>query len=176
MNSYLFYAVALAVALGMTPAYAGGSHSGGHGASAIGKPAKASQANRTVEVVMHDSYYEPEIVSVEAGETVRFKIRNAGSLVHEFGIGTTERFKSHLFEMKEMMKQGAYSSTEIMKPKMMHHSGNSVMLEPGDNAELVWFFPDGGEVDLGFACTVPGHYEAGMQGDFRMDQSVKRGS
>ena len=41
------------------------------------------------------------------------------------------------------------------------------VLWTGDNTQLVLMaIPEGGEI--GFACNVPGHREAGMVGDFRM--------
>jgi len=171
MNSHFLRAAAaaLTMVLSFAPAHAAGSHDGGHDKTlSLGQPAAKADADRTVEVVMYDNSYEPEKIAVKAGETIRFKVRNAGELVHEFGIGTTDRFKGHMSEMMAMMRNGVFSATEIMKPGKMHQSGGSVMLEPGDKATLVWSFPDGGEVDLRYACTVPGHYEAGMKGDFRM--------
>jgi uncharacterized cupredoxin-like copper-binding protein len=48
----------------------------------------------------------------------------------------------------------------------MHSDPNSVLLEPGQSGEVVWTFPRDGEIE--FACNVPGHYEAGMQGRFEL--------
>ncbi len=42
----------------------------------------------------------------------------------------------------------------------MHDEPNSVLLEPGQTGEIVWTFPDGGEIEI--ACNVPGHYDGGM--------------
>ena len=78
---------------------AGGAHGGGHGASS-GEPGKASEASRTITVEMYDNYYEPEEITVEPGETVRFVVKNEGSLVHEFNIGTPSMHEGH---QKEMM-------------------------------------------------------------------------
>jgi uncharacterized cupredoxin-like copper-binding protein len=47
---------------------------------------------------------------------------------------------------------------------MEHDDPNSVLLEPGKSAQIVWTFPS--DTALDFACNVPGHYEAGMQGAF----------
>ena len=150
-----------------------GAH--GHG-GAIGKPGKPSDASRTVEVVMHDNYYEPESITVKAGETIRFKARNAGQLVHEFNIGTPQMHKAHGPEMLEMMQQGVLMPDHIdeqaakaMQGSMGHDDPNSVLLEPGETGEVVWTFAKDAKVDLQFACNVPGHREAGMVGDFRMN-------
>ena len=100
----------LAVSTG-SMALAAGDHAGGHGhgahgshgshstATDIGKPAAASVATRTIRVTMHDNYYEPEEITVKAGETVRFIVKNEGTLVHEFNIGTEDMHLAHAPEM-----------------------------------------------------------------------------
>ncbi len=45
-------------------------------------------------------------------------------------------------------------------PSMAHKHSNSVLLSPGESAELIWKFNN--SVDLEAACNVPGHYEVGM--------------
>jgi uncharacterized cupredoxin-like copper-binding protein len=47
---------------------------------------------------------------------------------------------------------------------MMHSDPNSTLLEPGERAEVIWRFPDEA-TEVGFACNVPGHREAGMVGN-----------
>lgn len=168
-------ATAAALALVSTHAFA----AGGHGMDQAGQPGDPAAATRTVEVVMHDNYYEPEAIAVAPGETVIFSITNAGSLVHEFNIGTAEMHAAHMPEMQMMVDHGVLMPDHIdhnMADKMsdsmghdMHHNvPNSALLEPGQSAELVWTFPEGGEVVIDFACTVPGHYDAGMMGSFSM--------
>ena len=49
---------------------------------------------------------------------------------------------------------------------MTHDDPNSVLLEPGERAELTWTFK---KVDgLEFACNLPGHYELGMVGSIEV--------
>ena len=45
---------------------------------------------------------------------------------------------------------------------MTHDDPNTVLVEPGQTAELVWTFKS--PMTLEFACNVPGHYESGMVG------------
>lgn len=161
---------ALMSTLAAEPLLAAGSH--GHGDGSIGQPGKAGAASRTVEVVMHDSYYEPENISVKEGETVRFVVRNAGTLVHEFNIGTPEMHRAHAPEMQMMVDHGVLEPDRInreaaahMQKTMghgMHDEPNSLLLEPGKSGEIVWQFPQHAEIE--FACNVPGHYDAGMAG------------
>lgn len=170
--------VLIAAAFGTAGAtYAAGSHGGGHhDGPNIGRPGDRSAATRTVTVVMHDNYYEPSSLSVEPGETVHFVVTNEGEFVHEFNIGTAGMHQAHGPEMQMMMDHGALTATGIdmaaaktMQDMMghgMHDDPNSVLLEPGDTADLTWTFPRGGIVALQFACNVPGHRESGMVGHF----------
>ena len=151
---------------------AGGAHGGGHGASS-GEPGKASEASRTITVEMYDNYYEPEEITVEPGETVRFVVKNEGSLVHEFNIGTPSMHEGHQKEMMKMVEHGVIQGSKLNQDmmemdmgdgkSMKHDDPNSVLLEPGQSKEVVWKFTDQGDIE--FACKVPGHYQSGMYGE-----------
>lgn len=175
MNKSLLVPVIASLALSLSPialAAPGHTDGHGHGDSNIGQPGTAAEASRTVEVVMYDNYYDPEEISVKEGETVRFVIKNEGMLVHEFNIGTAAMHAAHQDEMTMMVEhgviQGDMINREMMKMDMgnghtmEHDDPNSVLLEPGETAEVVWTF--GTSTDLEFACNVPGHYDAGMTG------------
>jgi uncharacterized cupredoxin-like copper-binding protein len=173
-------ALLLALSTGSTT-HAAGEHMGGHGENhhgtsrQIGKPAAISVATRTIRITMHDNYYEPEEITVKAGETVRFIVKNEGQLVHEFNIGTEDMHLGHAPEMQMMVDHGVLLSDRIdrkaamdMQKSMghgMHEEPNSVLLEPGKTEQFAWTFPDDASVMLEFACNVPGHYDAGMVGD-----------
>lgn len=145
-------------------AYAGPGHQGqeGHGShghaagakdshdSAAGKPGDASKVSRTVPVDMVDSMrFNPESISVKAGETVRFVVQNSGKIKHEMVIGSIAELKEHAEMMRKM-------------PEMEHADENAVTVDPGKKGEIIWQFTKAGKVD--FACLQPGHYEAGMKG------------
>ncbi len=169
-------AVAALLLLAPSAAFATGSHSGGHGDAVHGQPGKASAVSRTVEVVLRDNYYEPEAIDVKPGETVRFKVRNAGEVVHEFNIGTAAMHAAHQEEMHMMVEHGVLKVASIdmkaakaMQASMghgMHDDPNSVLLEPGRTGEVIWTFPEHFEGTIEFACNVPGHYGSGMVGEF----------
>ena len=170
------------------PATAAGQHGSGpndhgktsdHGhdaAAQIGKPGKATSGTKTVVVKMYDNYYEPESLSVQEGQTVRFIIQNKGTLVHEFNIATAAMHKAHAPEMEMMVQHGVLEPDKInwaaakkMQKDMghgMHDEPNSALLEPGKSAEIVWTFPDA--FNLQFACNVPGHYDSGMVGEIKL--------
>lgn len=118
----------------------------------IGKPGKATEATRTVEVAMHDGMrFVPAQVAVRRGETVRLVVRNEGAIRHELMLGRAADLRSHA----ELMKR---------HPHMEHDEPHAVSVPPGETRTLVWTFTRSGVVD--FACLVPGHYEAGMKGRF----------
>lgn len=175
---HLFCASALALAVAFSlPVQAGV----GHGFD-FGKPAKAAEATRTVEINLGDMYFEPESLDVKAGETVRFVIHNKGSLLHEFNLGSAVMHAGHQKEMQQMMDMGMLTPTGMqhdmskmdhskmghgnmpMDPSQMmkHDDPNTVLVEPGKTAELTWTFSKA--TSLEYACNIPGHYQAGMVG------------
>tara|TARA_R110002126_G_scaffold63684_5_gene163204 strand:- start:8080 stop:8712 length:633 start_codon:yes stop_codon:yes gene_type:complete len=195
-KSILTLAVTMALSAS-TGALAAGEHSGGHGgghgagghgssskmmpnaghggghSKAAGEPGKASEATRTLNIDMTDNRYSNEKITVKAGETIRFVIRNKGELVHEFNIGTPGMHKVHQKEMMMMVDHGVLEADKINHDKMKmdmgggktmeHNDPNSALLEPGKSAEIVWKFSKTGTFE--FACNVPGHYDAGMVGE-----------
>lgn len=174
MNPIFKNALLLAVAMAMSAGtFAAGEHGGHHGGDAMGEPGKAENVSRTIEVSMMDNYYEPESISVRPGETIRFRVKNEGALVHEFNIGTAEMHEAHQEEMQMMVEHGVIKGDridlEMMEMdmgdghSMKHDDPNSVLMAPSDTKEMIWTFTEA--TDLEFACNVPGHYQAGMYGD-----------
>jgi uncharacterized cupredoxin-like copper-binding protein len=167
---------------GLAPAtvLAAGSHTGGHHHFEFGAPGKAAEVSRSLNVVMRDNYFEPELIKVKAGETIRFVIRNQGELVHEFNLGTPHMHAEHQKEMLTMVEHGVLESDRINHEKMhrdmgggmtmAHDDPNSVLLEPGAEAEIIWRFAASSELE--FACNVPGHYESGMAGSIEFVEKL----
>ena len=178
MNLSVYLAAAATLTFSVAT-LAAGTHSGGHGdghGSAIGEPGKASEVSRSITVEMHDNYYEPEAVTVQRGETIRFVVENKGNLVHEFNIGTPEMHEAHQEEMQMMVEHGVIQggsinhdmmNMEMDGHSMKHEHANSVLLEPGQRKEIIWTFTE--EASIEFACNVPGHYQAGMYGDINFN-------
>lgn len=168
-------AVGLLASAGL--ALAGPGHDDGHGhaGAAIGSPGEASNVDREISVSMNGMDFHPEEIEVKAGETIRFVVTNDGQMVHEFNIGTDETWVGHAQEMREMLSSGMMTARELHHEKMeqagmMHDDPNSALLEPGETAEVVWTFPEKGTI--GFACNVPGHREAGMDGRFELHRAT----
>ena len=128
----------------------GGHHHGDSHASAIGLPVKTENVSQTIYVDMLDSmrFNFSNKFEINPGRTIKFVITNKGKLRHEFSIGDSAEQERHA---KAMMAN----------PDMEHADGESgVTVEPGETKSLTWEFSGNGEVV--FACTLPGHYQAGM--------------
>ncbi|MCE4069708.1 MULTISPECIES: cupredoxin domain-containing protein [Pseudomonas] len=169
LNLFRASVLGLAAAISL-PALADAGH-----AYDFGKPAKAAQATRTVEIKLGEMFFEPENIDVKPGETVRFVIHNSGSLLHEFNLGSAAMHAGHQKEMQQMMNAGMLTPTGMQhdmsqmdhskmgRGQMMKHDDpNSVLVEPGKTTELTWTFSKA--TSLEFACNIPGHYQAGMVG------------
>ncbi len=137
---------------------------------AIGEKGKISEVNKVIQINMYDNYYEPNKIEVKKGETIKFVVKNLGELVHEFNIATKIMHLKHQPEMMMLVENEIILSEKIDKqkmiemekknPSMAHSHSNSVLLSPGESANLIWKFTN--SVKLEAACNVPGHYEAGM--------------
>jgi uncharacterized cupredoxin-like copper-binding protein len=117
---------------------------------AMGEPADASEATRTISVEAFDMAFDPATISVEPGEVVTFEVTNTGEAVHEFFLGDSAMQQEHAQEMEEMGND------------MAHDEPYSIRLDPGETKQLTWRFAESGDVE--FACHEPGHYQAGMHG------------
>jgi len=162
--------IAAALALVSLPSIAGGGKS-----FTFGEPAPAAKATRTVEVVLKDIAFEPQSLKVKAGETVRFVLINKGQLPHEFNLGDKAMHAEHQKEMVAMQGKlfTAGINHEGMDHGQMNHgdhghdAGNTVLVQPGQRAELTWTFRQSAPIE--FACNVPGHYQAGMVGPLTIE-------
>ena len=110
----------------------------------------AAKASRTVVVEMSDQMrFSPEALVVKRNETVRFVVRNRGTVMHEMVIGTPEELAEHAALMKRF-------------PDMEHDAPHMAHVRPGTAQEIVWQFNRAGEFN--YACLIAGHFEAGMIG------------
>ena len=136
----------------------------------IGSKGNESDISRTIKVVMYDNYYEPSSFQINAGETIKFEVENAGELVHEFNIANKMMHMKHQPEMEKMVENEILLADTIDKDKMKkmtnvdksmgHSHSNSVLLEPKQKGDIIWKFDNA--VNIEIACNVPGHYEVGM--------------
>lgn len=130
------------------------AHSTSTEEKAFGRKGDPKKVSRTIDLDMSDAMrFAPAELVVKQGETVRFRLKNSGSLLHEMVLGAMQELKEHA----EIMKQ---------HPGMHHAEANIVHVSPGKTGALVWQFTKAGEFH--YACLVPGHFEAGMVGRVRV--------
>ena len=98
--------------------------------------------------------FQPDKLTVRAGEQVRFLLRNNGRVEHEFVVATIEDNLRHMKAMEA-------------NPDMRHEEPNARRLQPNQTGEIQWRFTKGGTFD--FSCLIPGHREAGMFGTIRVE-------
>ncbi len=123
-------------------------------AGVAGVAGEAGKVSRTIDIVMSDTMrFAPDKLTVKAGETIRFVVRNAGQIKHEFNIGTPASLKEHA---QVMLKHS----------NMQHTEANVASLLPGKTGEVIWQFTRPGTVT--FACLQPGHMSAGMKGSIQV--------
>ena len=152
------------------------------GHAPIGSPIAFGTPAREVVIKQYDHYFEPSTVTVMPREKIVFVITNRGTSVHEFMIGTTMMHRKHQQELQAMVDQKLIHNDHLDHEKLTdplhserplsnrhHYDLSSALLEPGETKTLPWQFPHTGTIQ--FACNMPGHYQAGMVGDFQFDVS-----
>ena len=128
----------------------GASADAGNASTPFGRPGNPRAVGRTVTIRMSDAMrFTPDSVTVKRGETIRFVVRNEGKVLHEMVLGDDEGLKAHAALMRKF-------------PEMEHDEPYMVHVSPGKTGEMIWTFDKPGQI--GFACLIPGHYEAGMTG------------
>jgi uncharacterized cupredoxin-like copper-binding protein len=105
-----------------------------------------ANADRTVVVSIEYSRFDPGVLNFEAGETVRFIVRNDDPIDHEFLIGDEDAQQAHELGTEE--EHGA-------KP-------GEITIPAGTTRETVYTFGRPGR--LIFGCHIPLHYRYGMRG------------
>ena len=151
-----FAGAAGALGLSTAMALAGPGEPGhSHKNFAAGEPGDSRKpVVRTIEVTMHETddakmLFKPERIEVKRGEQVKFVLRNAGTVEHEFMLDSVKNNAKHKIQMEK-------------NPDMEHDDPNGKRLTPNDSNEIVWRFTKPGTFE--FACLIPGHYESGMHG------------
>jgi uncharacterized cupredoxin-like copper-binding protein len=119
--------------------------------NAFGREGDPKKVSRTIDVDMSDKMrFTPDALAVKQGETIRFRVRNSGQVMHEMVLGTMEDLKEHADLMRK-------------NPGMEHGDPYMAHVAPGKTETMVWQFTKPGEFHYG--CLVPGHFEAGMVGN-----------
>jgi len=139
VNTALRIIVAVAVALSTSVSvYAAGTH--------VELPAPLGPADVTVVMEIAHSRFAPAQLRVVEGTTVRFVVRNADPINHEFIVGPPEVHARHRF------------GTEAVHPPVP----GEVSVPALERAVTSFTFDDAGTFE--FACHLAGHYDYGMRG------------
>ena len=121
------------------------------GAAATSPVASSSATAIRIEVTLSDALkIEPAVMTVPAGASVTFVVRNTGTVLHEFTLGDEAEQTAH---EQEMMASGGMS---MPKDEPM-----AIGVQPGTTKELTVTFDKPGGMLAG--CHVAGHYAAGMK-------------
>jgi len=146
----LVHLAAVLSAAALVLAGCGSSASTSPGYGAQGDPTKA---DRTVEVRQLDTlHFDPATIQIKVGETVRFRVTNTGTGVHEFTLGDQSIQDQQDQQMKSM-------GANMQMPDI----SNRIDVSPGQSKDLVWTFPTKRTTVI-YACHEPGHFAAGMKG------------
>lgn len=95
---------------------------------------------RIIKIAVTDLLlFDPNVVAVQQGETITFRLTNAGQATHEFKVGPMQEVFDDL-------------------PSTPEVAG----ITPGSTKELTYTFSATGP--YAFACHAPGHFENGMYG------------
>tara|TARA_R100000306_G_scaffold42747_2_gene41394 strand:- start:291 stop:764 length:474 start_codon:yes stop_codon:yes gene_type:complete len=112
-----------------------------------GMAAEAEQSDQTVTLVLSDDMrFSPSNITVREGDTVTFRLKNEGVMMHEFVLGT----KATLAEHAALM---------VKFPGVEHSEAYMAHVPPGEVREVNWTFDKPGGFD--FACLIAGHYQVG---------------
>lgn len=130
-------------------ALAGSFLAGGAGWALAGGSGGPGDSDRmaTVEITMRHSRFTPARIAVEPGTPVRFVVRNADPIPHEFIVGPDEVHRRH--------EQGT-EAWHAPRP-------GEVSVAAFDEAETTWVFDRPGTI--AFGCHLPGHWDYGMHGE-----------
>lgn len=116
----------------------------------FGKTGDPKSVSKTIELGMSDELtFTPNQVTVKAGQTIRFVVKNEGEVLHEMVIGSAEELIKHSMMMEKF-------------PEMEHEEPYMAHVKPGKSGEIVWTFSKAGTFEFG--CLIPGHFDGGMRG------------
>jgi len=106
----------------------------------------SSDSRQPVEIRIHHSRFEPEVLRFKVGDSVKFVIRNDDPIDHEFILGNREVQSRH-----ELGTESHHGSVP-----------GEISIPAGTMATTTYTFTRQGV--LIFACHLPGHFQYGMKG------------
>jgi uncharacterized cupredoxin-like copper-binding protein len=118
-------------------------------------------APRQVNVILKDYLFEPAIVDVVPGETIRLNVVNGGLDTHELVIGTRAVQDAWAAAERPAADPPPGPTPLVGVPAGLE--GIRVVVRSGETQSITWTVPvDAGSLLLG--CHIADHYERGMAG------------
>lgn len=134
----------------------------GFPAPAIAIPrAGTADAPRDVTVIMRDYAFDPTPLHLVPGETVRFRVFNAGLERHEFVLGGEDVQRAWASADAAATPPGPLA-TPPPASVPPDTGGVRLLVASGADTTVVYTVPEAGELQL--VCHLPGHVEQGMVG------------
>jgi uncharacterized cupredoxin-like copper-binding protein len=118
------------------------------------------EKGRIIEITMTEFGFSPRTVNVTAGEKVTLKLKNAGTLEHEFMVGRAPvPGRGYAEDWLRLAVPGLAQHTHPGE----QHLGEGVRVSTDwINWVTLVVPPETGNYEFG--CFIAGHYEAGMKG------------
>lgn len=139
----------------------------------------------TIEVTMTDFVYEPDTLTVPAGQEVTLAFTNTGTVEHYFVVGDTvadskDGFGQNLFSdisIEKKKQTSGHEEEEEEHEEGEEHHANEFELPPGGRGTMTFTLPPEKAGTYTIACfeTTGGktHYERGMEGTLTVTASAE---
>lgn len=150
---------------------------GGNDPSSETAEASETTSTDTIEVTMKDFVYDPDTLTVPAGQKVTLAFTNTGSVEHYFVVGDTitsnnDGFEQNLFTgvsiKKSKQTEGHEEDEEEEHEEGEEHHENEFELPPGGQGTMTFTLPPEKAGTYTIACfETTGdktHHEMGMEG------------
>jgi uncharacterized cupredoxin-like copper-binding protein len=116
---------------------------------------------RQVNVILKDYLFEPAIVDLVPGETIRLNVVNGGLDTHELIIGTRQVQDAWAAAERPAANPPPGATLVVAVPPGLE--GIRIVVGSGEIRSITWTVPaDAGSLLLG--CHISDHYERGMAG------------
>jgi len=120
-------------------------------------PAPSTDAEvRKVSVTMRDIAFEPAVIELRRGETVRLSFENSGALVHDFSIDSMPMGRMEMTGGTSGDGHGGHGSEAAMHMALGAGEHGVIEFEATEAGDYIYY------------CNEPGHREAGMHGILRV--------
>jgi uncharacterized cupredoxin-like copper-binding protein len=115
-----------------------------------------------VSVIMRDIAFEPTVIEMRRGETLRLNFENRGALVHDFSVDSMPMGRMEMTGGTSGDGDDGHDGHDGHGPESAMH----MALAAGEHGMIEFEATEAGEYV--YYCNEPGHREAGMHGILRV--------